>query len=89
MADFISSGLEEHGHSVDHVSDGRDALSYCLYNHCDLAIMDRMMPGKDGLSVVKALRASENDLPVVFLTAMGDVDERVEGLQAGGDCPSS
>lgn len=85
MAEYIVAGLTEHGHSVDHVIDGRDALNYCLYNDCDLAILDRMMPGMDGLLVLKALRASKKELPVLFLTAMGQVDERVEGLSAGGD----
>ncbi len=78
-------GLREAGHNVDRVSDGRDALSYCLYNSCDLAILDRMMPGMDGMSLVRALRAARNDLPVIFLTALGDVDDRVAGLEAGGD----
>lgn len=45
IADYIVAGLAEHGHSVDHVADGRDALSYCLYNDCDMAILDRMLPG--------------------------------------------
>ena len=85
MADYLTAGLTESGHSVDHVTDGRDALSYLLYNDCDLAILDRMMPGMDGLSVLKALRAAKKDLPVLFLTAMGQVDDRVEGLAAGGD----
>lgn len=85
VADFISSGLSESGHSVDRVADGRDALSYCLYNAADLAILDRMMPGMDGLSVLKALRAAGKDMPVIFLTALGDVEERVEGLSAGAD----
>jgi two-component system OmpR family response regulator len=85
LADYIASGLEEHGHSVDHVSDGRDALGYCLYNACDLAILDRMMPGMDGLSLLRALRAARKDVPVLFLTAMGDVEDRVEGLSAGAD----
>ena len=85
MAEYLSAGLTENGHSVDHVTDGRDALSYCLYNDSDLAILDRMMPGMDGLSVLKALRAAKKDLPVLFLTAMGQVDDRVEGLAAGGD----
>lgn len=85
MARFIVKGLTEAGHSVDRVADGRDALSYCLYNTCDLAIFDRMMPGMDGLSVVKALRAARNELPVIFLTALGDVDDRVAGLGAGAD----
>lgn len=85
VADFVVSGLTENGHSVDHVTDGREALTYCLYNTCDLAILDRMMPGMDGLSVVKALRAARKDTPVLFLTAMADVTERVEGLAAGAD----
>ncbi len=85
VSSFVSTGLSEAGHSVDHVTDGRDALSYCLYNTCDLAIFDRMMPGMDGLSVVKAMRAAGNELPVIFLTALGDVDDRVAGLAAGAD----
>ncbi|QEA40901.1 response regulator transcription factor [Pistricoccus aurantiacus] len=85
MAEYLCAGLSEHGHSVDHVTDGRDALSYCLYHDCDIAIVDRMMPGMDGLSVVKALRAAHKELPVLFLTAMSEVDDRVEGLSAGGD----
>ena len=85
MAEYLSAGLTENGHSVDHVTDGRDALSYCLYNDSDLAILDRMMPGMDGLSVLKALRAARKDLPVLFLTAMGQVEDRVEGLSEGGD----
>jgi len=84
-AEFIRNGLEESGHSAECVYDGRDALTYCLYNPCDLVILDRMMPGMDGLSVLKALRSSGRKLPVIFLTAMGDVDDRVEGLMAGGD----
>ena len=85
MAAYLLAGLTESGHNVDHVTDGRQALSYCLYHDCDLAILDRMMPEMDGLSVLKALRASKKHLPVLFLTAMGQVDERVEGLAAGGD----
>lgn len=85
MAEYLIAGLVESGNSVDHVTDGRDALSYCLYFDCDMVILDRMMPGMDGLSVLKALRAAQKDLPVLFLTAMGQVDDRVEGLTAGGD----
>lgn len=85
MAEYLIAGLAENGHSVDHVADGRDALTYCLYNDCDMAILDRMMPGMDGLSVLKSLRAAGKDLPVLFLSAMGQVDDRVAGLSAGGD----
>lgn len=84
-AEYIRKGLVENGHVVDWVTDGRDALTHCLYNPVDLAIVDRMMPGMDGLSLVKALRASKSDLPVIFLTALGDVEDRVDGLMAGGD----
>jgi two-component system OmpR family response regulator len=85
VADFIITGLSQSGHSVDHVSDGREALTYCLYSSCDLAILDRMMPGMDGLSVVKALRAARKEVPILILTAMAEVNQRVEGLAAGAD----
>ena len=84
-AEFLKRGLTQEGHSVDVVSDGRDALSYCLYSACDLVILDRMLPGMDGLSVLKSLRAAGRTTPVLFLTSMGDVEDRVEGLMAGGD----
>lgn len=84
-AEFIRKGLIEAGHSVEAVADGRDALTHCLYNPCDLIVLDRMMPGMDGLSVLKALRAAGRATPVIFLTAMGDVEDRVAGLTAGGD----
>ncbi|OLP57681.1 DNA-binding response regulator [Rhizobium rhizosphaerae] len=85
MAGYVRKGLLEQGFSVDCVSDGREALTYCLYNTCDLAIVDRMMPGLDGLTLVKALRASNSSLPVIFLTAVSDIEDKVEGLMAGGD----
>ena len=84
-AEYIRKGLIENGFVVDWITDGREALTYCLYNNVDLAIVDRMMPGMDGLSLVKALRASKSELPIIFLTALSDVDDRVEGLMAGGD----
>ena len=84
-AEYIRKGLVENGYVVDWVTDGREALTYCLYNEADLAIVDRMMPGMDGLSVVKALRAAKSDLPVIFLTALSAVEDRVDGLMAGGD----
>jgi len=84
-ADFVQKGLKEQGHTVDCVYDGRDALNFCLYNNYDLVVLDRMMPGVDGIAIVKALRATNNQVPVIFLTGMADVDDRVEGLMAGGD----
>lgn len=85
MAAFVMAGLEENGHIVDLVSDGRKALNYCMYNDCDIALLDRMMPGMDGLSVLKALRAAGKSVPVLMLTALGDVDAKVQGLRAGAD----
>lgn len=82
---YIQKGLVERGYVVDWVENGKDALSHCLYNQYDLFIADRMLPEMDGLSVVKALRAAGNNLPVIFLTAMSDVDDKVAGLLAGGD----
>ncbi|WP_116134962.1 response regulator transcription factor [Tropicimonas sp. IMCC34043] len=84
-ADYLRRSLIAEGHSVDVVDDGRDALTYCLYNRCDLMVLDRMLPGMDGMAVLKALRAGRNTLPVIFLTAMADVDARIEGLKEGGD----
>lgn len=84
-SEFIRKGLTQEGHSVECVYDGRDALTYCLYNRCDVLVLDRMMPGMDGLTVAKALRAAGRTMPILFLTSMGDVDDRVEGLLAGGD----
>lgn len=84
-SEFIRKGLTQQGHSAECVFDGRDALTFCLYNPCDVLVLDRMMPGMDGLSVAKALRAAGRSMPILFLTSMGDVDDRVDGLMAGGD----
>ncbi|MEL6523148.1 MAG: response regulator [Pseudomonadota bacterium] len=84
-SDYVSKGLQECGYQVDVFDDGRDALNFCLYNERDVVILDRMMPGMDGLSVLKAMRGAGLETPVIFLTALGDVDDRVAGLSAGGD----
>jgi two-component system OmpR family response regulator len=84
-AEYVRRGLTEHGHVVDWVMDGREALTHCLYNEVDLAVVDRMLPGMDGLSLVKSLRAAGRDLPIIFLTAMSDIEDKVDGLKAGGD----
>jgi len=83
--EYVRNGLIENGFAVDWVTDGREALTHCLYNHVDLLITDRMMPGMDGLSLVKSLRSAHVDAPVIFLTAMSDVQDRVDGLMSGGD----
>jgi two-component system OmpR family response regulator len=84
-SEFIRKGLTQEGHQVECLADGRDVLAACLYTPFDMLVLDRMMPGMDGLTVLKTLRAADRHTPVLFLTAMGDVDDRVEGLLAGGD----
>jgi len=82
---YISTGLKSEGHSVDHVTNGRDALVQASLQNYDLYVIDRMMPELDGLSLVKALRASHKTAPTIFLTSMGAVDDRIAGLNAGAD----
>ncbi len=84
-ADYISKGLREAGFTVEHVADGRDGLYLASSSAFDAVIMDRMMPGMDGLSVVKALRAGGVETPILILSALAQLDERVTGLKAGGD----
>lgn len=83
--DYIVKGLASAGHVVDWVEDGRDGLSAALDGAYDVMILDRMVPGLDGLTVVRTLRSASVRTPVLFLTAMSGVDDRVEGLEAGGD----
>ena len=85
MAVYLRDALEQSGFSADLVMDGRDGLHRALSDTYDVAIVDRMLPGLDGLSLVAALRAANNTVPVLFLTALGDIDRRVEGLRAGAD----
>ncbi len=84
-SDYVRQGLVEAGHVVDVVEDGRDALAHGAGGGFDVIIVDRLLPGLDGLSVVKGLRASGTATPVLFLTAVNGVDDRVEGLESGGD----
>ena len=85
MAAYTSNGLTRHGHTVDVAPSGREGLFLAAGETYDLLIVDRMLPGLDGLSLVRALRGAEVAAPVLFLTAMGGIDDRVEGLEAGGD----
>src|ERR1700761_8613271 len=84
-ADYIAKGLREAGFTVEHVADGRDGLYLASSSAFDAVIMDRMLPGMDGLSVVKALRAGGVETPILILSALAQLDERVKGLRAGGD----
>jgi two-component system, OmpR family, response regulator len=84
-AAYIVKALGEAGHLVDHAKDGRDGLFMATSGSFDALIVDRMLPGLDGLSVVQALRAAKLATPVLILSALGQVDDRVKGLKAGGD----
>lgn len=85
IAAFISKGLKEAGFAVDSVGDGEDALHEGLGNHYDAAVVDLMLPKLDGLSVIERWRSQKVKTPVLILSAKRSVDDRVKGLQAGGD----
>ena len=82
---YVTRGFDESGHQCETLADGQDALYQATHDSYDVLIVDRMLPGLDGLALVKALRAAGTMTPVLFLTAMSGVDDRVEGLDAGGD----
>lgn len=84
-ATFLVKGLNESGQVVDHARDGESGLHLALTGRYDVIIADRMLPNRDGLSIVRMLRADRNETPVLILSALGEVDDRVEGLRAGGD----
>lgn len=84
-ARHVLSGLRESGYSAEHCSDGREGLSRAGGGGFDLLIVDRMLPYLDGLSIVSQLRQQGERVPVLVLSALGTVDDRVEGLRAGGD----
>lgn len=82
---YIARGLREEGHVVDLVADGREGLIAASAAPHDVIILDRMLPELDGMSVLKTLRGAGNTTPVLLLTALGDVADRIEGLHAGAD----
>ncbi len=82
---YIAQGLDQHGHVVDKSGDGKDGLFKSLEESYDAIVLDRMLPGLDGLSVLQTLRSSGDTTPVLILSALGEVDDRVEGLRKGGD----
>jgi two-component system OmpR family response regulator len=83
---FVVKGLREAGHTVEHADNGRDGLFMAASENFDAIILDRMLPGGiDGLRLLETLRAQDNVTPVLFLSALGEVDDRVKGLKAGGD----
>ncbi len=85
LADYVVRGLQRQGHILELFADGREGLIAAIDKPFDVAILDRMVPGLDGLSVVKAMRASGVTTPVLFLTSMVGINDRVTGLKAGGD----
>lgn len=84
-ADYIVNGLSEEGHVLDHARTGTAGLELACTRDYDVAVVDRMLPGLDGLSLVRVLRSTGRQTPVLFLTSVGGVDDRVDGFEAGGD----
>lgn len=84
-AAWLIKGLQAVGHVVDHAADGEDGLHLALTGDYDVLIVDRMLPKRDGLSIIRMLRADGDLTPALVLSALGEVDDRVEGLRAGGD----
>jgi two-component system OmpR family response regulator len=86
VAGFVVRGLKEAGHVVEHAENGRDGLFMAVSEPFDAIVLDRMLPGGiDGLKILETLRSQKNATPVLILSALADVNERVKGLQAGGD----
>jgi len=84
-ANYIARGLKEQGHLVEHAGDGEEGLALAQEDRFDALVVDRMLPKLDGLSIVSSLRDDGVRTPVLFLSALGEVDDRVKGLKAGGD----
>ena len=84
-AGYLRQALSEAGHAVDYAAGGRDGLMLAAGETYDVIILDRMLPEVDGLAILRTIRASGVKTPVLLLTALGGIDDRVEGLEAGGD----
>jgi len=84
-AAYLVKGLKESGYAVDHAANAGEGSHLALQENYDAMIIDRMLPGGDGLSIIEALRGRGNATPVLILSALGEVDDRVKGLRAGGD----
>ncbi|RXZ30961.1 DNA-binding response regulator [Oxalobacteraceae bacterium CAVE-383] len=86
VALFLKSGLMEAGYTIDHAENGRDGMLFAASENYDVIIMDRMLPGGvDGLAIIEALRKTGNKTPIMILSALSDVEERIRGLKAGCD----
>jgi two-component system, OmpR family, response regulator len=84
-ANYVVAGLRSSGHVIDHATDGNDGLLRGLSGRYEIIIVDRMLPTLDGLRIVKTLRSAGIDAPVLFLTALAEIEDRVEGLEGGAD----
>ena len=84
-AGYLEKGLKESGHTTVHAEDGKGGLFLAMEGDYDVLIVDRMLPGIDGLAVIQTLRAASNQTPVLILSALGEVDDRAKGLKSGGD----
>jgi two-component system OmpR family response regulator len=82
---YIAKGMKEAGHVVDVANDGKDGLFLATTEDYDAMIVDRMLPGLDGLSIIKTVRGAGKDTPALILSALGEIDDRVKGLRSGGD----
>ncbi|KAI3595227.1 response regulator transcription factor [Cupriavidus necator] len=86
VAQFLKKGLSEAGHTADHADNGRDGMFLAASEPYDAIIMDRMLPGGiDGLAIIEALRRTGSKVPILILSALSDVDDRIRGLKSGGD----
>ncbi|PKU26579.1 response regulator transcription factor [Telmatospirillum siberiense] len=86
VTQFVRKGLREAGHTIDTAGNGRDGLFLASSEHYDVMIFDRMLPdGLDGLTIIEMLRKNGNRIPILILSALGDVDDKIQGLRAGGD----
>jgi two-component system OmpR family response regulator len=86
VARFVTRGLREAGHTVEHADNGREGMFIAASEPFDVIVMDRMLPGNiDGLAIIEALRKSGSRTPILILSALNDVDERIRGLRSGGD----
>jgi two-component system OmpR family response regulator len=86
VSQFLLKGLAEAGHTVDHAANGRDGIFLAATGPYDAIVMDRMLPGGiDGIAIIETLRRTGNRTPILILSALGEVDDRIQGLRAGGD----
>lgn len=85
VRDFVCKGFKEHGHAIQAAEDGKEGLILATTEHFDILIVDRMMPELDGLTLIKTIRGAGSTTPVIILSALGKVDDRIEGLRSGSD----